>query len=151
MTATPHRGGARVVAAALLVCAALLVSSCGKSATDTYYDMVAAAKLGDRETFLKGFTEDSRHLIEALLELSDVYGLKRRHPYSLLVYTDVVAEDRGEPDKKPGMEEAREVAILTVQMRSRRRKIKMVQVDGAWQIDAFDLENFWETRANFRF
>ena len=150
-TEPARRGGRRLIVAMLLLAATLSLGACGKSPTGTYYDMIAAAKLGDRETFLTAFTEDSRHLIEALLELSDIYGLKRRDPYELLVHTEVVSEEPGEPEKKPGMKEAREVTILTVQVGHRRRKIKMVQVDGEWKIDAFDLEKFWQKRANFRF
>lgn len=130
---------------------ATVVAGCASSPTDTYYEMVAAAKMGDRETFLDTFTPDSRSLIEALLELSDIYGLKRNDPYELLVHTDVAGEEPGEPEPVPGLEEPREVAYVIVQMKNRRRKIKMVKVDGDWKIDAFDLEKFWEKRANFSY
>ncbi len=135
----------------LLMLLALLATSCGKTATDTYYEMVTAAKMGDREAFLSAFTENSQHLIQALLDLSDIYGLKRNDPYQLLVHTEVVSEEPGEPEKIPGAEEPREVAIVTVKVRHRRRKVKMVKVDGDWKIDAFDLEKFWEKRSNFKF
>jgi hypothetical protein len=145
------RLGARSGIVAGLALLAALVAGCSKTPTDTYYEMVAAAKMGDRETFLNTFTAESRSLIEALLELSDVYGLKRNDPYELLVHTDVAGEEPGEPEPVPGMQEPREVAYVVVQMKNRRRKIKMIKVDGEWKIDAFDLEKFWEKRANFSY
>lgn len=139
------------IALAALGLSAAIAVGCASKPTDTYYEMVAAAKMGDRETFLNTFTPESRSLIEALLELSDIYGLKRNDPYELLVHTDVAGEEPGEPEPVPGVEEPREVAYVIVQMKNRRRKIKMVKVDGDWKIDAFDLEKFWEKRANFSY
>jgi len=145
------RFGARLGIVAGLALAAAVAAGCSKTPTDAYYEMVAAAKMGDRETFLNAFTTESRSLIEALLELSDVYGLKRNDPYELLVHTEVSGEEPGDPAPVPGMEEPREVAYVVVQLQNRRRKIKMIQVDGDWKIDAFDLEKFWEKRANFSY
>lgn len=146
-------GWARVAIFAALVLATAAASGCSRTPTDTYYEMVAAAKMGDRETFLSAFTDDSRKLIQALLELSDIYGLKKNDPYELLIRTEVLAEEPGEPEKLSSSQagEPLEVAFVVVQLKHRKRRIKMMKIDGDWKIDAFDLEKFWEKKANFSF
>ena len=135
----------------VLGCLTCLAVACSKGPTDTYYQMVAAAKMGDRDTFLQTFTDDSRHLIEALIELSEIYGLQRNDPYRLLVHTEVISEEEAEPERVTGIKEPCEAVNLVVKVKHRQRKIKMVKVDGEWRIDAFGLESFWQKRANFRF
>lgn len=130
----------------------LALSACSSSPSDAYTRMVAAAKMDDRETFLSSFTEDSRHLIDALLELNDAYGPRTADPYRLLVYTEVVGEEMGEPEPVPHESSAqRDVAFVTVAVRKKKRRIKMVKEDGEWRIDALALEAFWSDRKNFRF
>jgi len=130
-----------------------LVSGVFEGPTDVYYRMVAAAKMGDRETFLETFTSDSRSVIDALLKLSDIYGAQRNSPYELLVATEVLGEEPGPPEKVAGKAEPAETAILTVQAgRHGKRLVKMLKTDEGWKIDALDLERFWDAkRSNFRF
>ncbi len=132
--------------AAILVVAALC-GGCGKTPTETYQHMVAAAKLGDTETFLNHFTKESKSLIEALIRLSETYGFERNSPYRLLVMDRVLSEEMGEEPLRDGQK--RRTATLLVQSGQKRRKIKMVEVDGKWLIDAVDLEQFWLERKNF--
>ncbi len=143
--------GQRIIKALLCGLLLSLAAGCSESPEQAYYRMVAAAKMGHKEAFLEGFTPDSRKLIEALLELSELYSLRQRDPYRLLVHTDVIETERAEPERVPGQQELREVALLTVQVGRSRRKIKMVKFDRSWKIDAFELESFWEDRSNFRF
>ena len=141
----------RIVVLAAMGLLFVVTVGCSESPEKAYYRMVAAAKLGHKEAFLEAFTPESRQVIGALLELSELYSLRQHEPYRLLVHTDVVSVERGEPERAEGQREPRDVAFVVVQVGSSRRKIKMVQVDGEWKIDAFDLESFWETRSNFRF
>ncbi len=135
-----------------LLALVLLLAACTSSPTDAYLRMVAAAKMDDREGFVGAFTEGSRNLIAALLELNDAYGPQTEDPYRLLVFTEVVGEERGEPEARPGTSgEQREVAFVTVSAGGKKRRIKMVLEDSDWRIDALDLEAFWAERENFRF
>ncbi|MCK6686075.1 MAG: hypothetical protein L6R30_27095, partial [Thermoanaerobaculia bacterium] len=99
-----------------------------------YYGMATAAEFGDLDTFLEGFTKESKQIVQAQLSLSDAYGLKADNPVSLLVFSAV--EDVEEKDDE---------AILTVTRGTVRKRILMVNVpEVGWRIDAKRLAEFWE-------
>ncbi|GMV40247.1 MAG: hypothetical protein AMXMBFR64_19630 [Myxococcales bacterium] len=104
----------------------------GGSPSDAYRRMVNAARLGDEDTFLEGFTEKSRPLVKALIALSRDYEVVREDPYERIVLSDVVGETV----------EGDRATIVTEQGR-KTREIRMTKVDGRWQIDAFDLDEDW--------
>jgi hypothetical protein len=95
--------------------------------------MATAAEFGDTEGFLKGFTKESKQLIQAQLSLSEAYGLKTENPLSMLVFSTVEK-----------VEEDGETAILDVSRGNTKRKIKMVKVpDEGWRIDVKVLGDYW--------
>lgn len=151
---TARRRSCRALVWALaLACLALAAAGCSQSPQDAYYEMVAAAKMGDQDGFLEAFTAESRPLVEALLKLSDIYGLERTSPYTLLVHTEVLEVEEPPADTEKAATDDRPVAVIVVRVgKTGRRRIKMVKEEGAWRIDALDLERFWqEDRTNFRF
>jgi hypothetical protein len=99
------------------------------SPSDAYLRMINAARLGDEEAFLDGFTDDSSRLVKALIALSRSYEVVREDPYQRLVFSEVVSE------QVDG-----ERALLVTQENRKMREIHMVRVDGEWKIDAFELE-----------
>ncbi len=124
----------RVAALALTL---LAVAACSRGPKEVYLDMTTAAMLGDREGFLEGFTDTSRAQVEALISLSEAYGLREANPFELLVFDaveDVTTNEAGDE------------AILLVRTRGKKKKILMVQQDGQWRIDTEKLEAFWETK-----
>lgn len=102
------------------------------SPSDAYRRMVNAARLGDEETFLEGFTDQSRPLVKALIALSRDYEVVREDPYERIVLSDVVAETV-EGD----------VATIVTEQGRKTRDIRMKKVEGRWQIDAFELDEDW--------
>ena len=108
------------------------------SPSDAYRRMVNAARLGDEDTFLEGFTEESRPLIKALIALSRDYEVVQEDPYERIVLSDVVAETV----------DGDQATVLTEQGRN-TRDVRMKKVDGRWVIDAFELEADW-SKANVR-
>ena len=114
----------------------VVLPACGQSPTEVYIDMTTCAQMGDREGFLDGFNERSRDLVEALISLSEAYGMEDENPYELLVFDSVDSE---EIDATTGR------AILHVRRKGRTRKILMVlNDDGLWRIDTEELETFWD-------
>jgi len=113
---------------------ALTLAACGGDGPkQVYYGMATAAEFGDLETFLEGFTKESRQIVEAQLSLSDAYGLKD-NPVSLLVFAAVEE-----------VEENGDEAILTVSRGTTKKRILMVNVpDVGWRIDAKKLTEFWD-------
>ncbi|MEZ4265525.1 MAG: hypothetical protein R3F39_04040 [Myxococcota bacterium] len=129
MSALLRRLALVLAALGLLVCA-----GCERSPTEAYIDMSTAAQMGDRDGFLAGFTTDSRDLVEALITLSEAYGMTESNPYELLVF-DSVDEEVIEEDQ----------AILSVRRRGSTRKILMVRDEDAWRIDTKKLDAFWQS------
>ncbi len=115
----------------LLVTAAL-ASGCSRGPGDVYVDMTTAAQMGDREGFLTGFTTASRPLVEALIGLSEAYGMRNSNPYELLVF-DSIDDEVVEGDR----------AVLTVRTGAKTRRILMIEEEGDWRIDTAALEKFW--------
>lgn len=117
-----------------LCASALAFVACDKAGpTNVYYGMATAAEFGDTEGFLKGFTKESKQLIQAQLSLSEAYGLKADNPLSMLVFSTVEK-----------VEEDGETAILDVSRGNTKRKIKMVKVpDEGWRIDVKVLGDYW--------
>lgn len=113
--------------------AGLCVAGCQRTPTEAYIDMSTAAQMGDRDGFLAGFTTESRDLVEALITLSEAYGMTDSNPYELLVF-DSVDEEEVEGDR----------AILLVRRRGKTRKILMVREEDAWRIDTKQLDAFWQ-------
>ena len=136
----------------LLATGALLVlPGCGadqQSATDAYERIVFHARTGNETAFLKGFTPRSQELIKSLIALRRTYGDlvdTASDPYRALVLdtvesveveTQVVKSDQVK-------EEERKVAILTVTNGDYLRKIRMVELDDGWKIDALALQDYW--------
>lgn len=126
----------RLWLATLLALAATGLTACGQSPTEVYVDMTTCAQMGDRDGFLDGFNARSRDLVEALISLSEAYGMEDENPYELLVFDSVDSE---EIDATQGR------AILHVRRKGRTRKILMVlDEDGRWRIDTEELERFWD-------
>lgn len=117
-----------------LALAGLWLTGCQRTPTEAYIDMSTAAQMGDREGFLAGFTTESRDLVEALITLSEAYGMTDSNPYELLVF-DSVDEATIEDDR----------AVLVVRRRGTTRKILMVLDEDAWRIDTKQLDAFWQT------
>lgn len=126
--------GLRRALLGLFAIAALCVAGCQRTPTEAYIDMSTAAQMGDRDGFLAGFTKESRDLVEALITLSEAYGMSDSNPYELLVF-DSVDEETIEGDR----------AILAVRRRGKTRNILMVRDEDAWRIDTKQLDAFWQT------
>jgi len=120
--------------ASLLALAFTLVACGGEGPKQVYYGMATAAEFGDLDTFLAGFTQESKQIVQAQLSLSDAYGLKSDNPVSLLVFSAV--EDVEVKDDE---------AILTLVRGTVRKRILMVNVpEVGWRIDAKKLAEFWD-------
>lgn len=119
-----------------LLMALSLLMGCGRSPSEAYTDMTTAAQMGDREGFLRGFTERSRDLVGSLIGLSEAYGLLDSNPYELLVFDSIDDEE---------IEPSGDRAILQVRRGRATRTILMVREDGAWKIDTAELEIFWDS------
>lgn len=126
---TPTLRRLRLLVLSLTVAA---LSACSQSPTAVYVNMTTAAQMGDRDGFLGGFSERSRDLVEALISLSEAYGMTDSNPYELLVF-DSVEDETIDGDR----------AILQVRTRGKTRKILLIQDDGEWRIDTQELEAFW--------
>ncbi|MCB9785332.1 MAG: hypothetical protein H6744_01445 [Deltaproteobacteria bacterium] len=118
---------------ALVVTLGAALAGCHRTPSEAYIDMTTSAQMGDREGFLAGFTQDSRDLVEALITLSEAYGMSDSNPYELLVF-DTVEEEQVEDDR----------AVLVVRRRATTRKILMVRDEDEWRIDTKQLEAFWD-------
>lgn len=110
------------------------LAACGAPGPkQVYYGMATAAEFGDLETFLNGFTKESKQIVQAQMSLSGAYGLKSEDPVAMLVFP-AVEEVEVKDDK----------AILTVSRGSTRKRLLMVNVpDVGWRIDAKQLADFW--------
>lgn len=106
-----------------------------QSPTEAFRQTMAAARLGDEEGFLDGFTEDSGRLLRALLAVSRSYEFVRLDAYEQLVLADVMAETIDG-----------DAAVLTIQYLNKSRDISMKRDGKSWKIDAFELEKAWETQ-----
>lgn len=117
-----------------LCASSLTLLACDKSGpSNVYYGMATAAEFGDTEGFLKGFTKESKQLIQAQLSLSEAYGLKNDNPLSMLVFSTIEK-----------VEEDGETAILDVSRGNTKRKIKMIKVpEEGWRIDVKVLGDYW--------
>ena len=119
----------------LLAVGLALMAGCSAGPTESYQATVAAAQSGDRDAFLDGFTERSRDLVDAMLRLSDAYGVETTNPYELLIY-DSVDGERIEGDG--------ERAVLDVRRGKTTRQLLLIKEDGDWRIDTLELESFWK-------
>ncbi|MFO0746526.1 MAG: hypothetical protein U1F43_12755 [Myxococcota bacterium] len=113
---------------------ALGLAACGSNGPkQVYYGMATAAEFGDLDTFLNGFTKESKQIVQAQLSLSGAYGLKSEDPVAMLVFPAVES-----------VEEKDDKAILTVSRGSVKKRLLMVNVpDVGWRIDAKQLAEFW--------
>lgn len=109
----------------------------GGSPKDAYMRMINAARLGDEDGFLDGFTDDSEKLVKSLIALSRSYEAVRADPYERLVFSEVISE-QVDGDQ----------ALLITQDHRKTREIHMVKVEGEWKIDAFQLEQEWDKPGN---
>ncbi|MFT7582558.1 MAG: hypothetical protein ACI9MR_004240 [Myxococcota bacterium] len=103
-----------------------------------YYGLATAAEMGDRDGFLRGFTEKSEKLVQAQISISEAYGraygLQNDDPIKQLVFSNVDAVEIND-DK----------AILSVSRGAKKRKILMVNDEArGWVIDVAKLADFWE-------
>ncbi|NUN12625.1 MAG: hypothetical protein HUU55_03205 [Myxococcales bacterium] len=103
--------------------------------TAAFKQTMAAARLGDEEGFLDGFTEDSAKLLRALLAVARSYEFVRLDAYEQLVLADVMAETIDG-----------DTAVLTIQYLNKTRDISMKKDGKTWKIDAFELEDAWGAR-----
>jgi hypothetical protein len=123
-----------------------VLAACGQSPSDTYINMAAAARLGDREAFLNGFTEDSRKIVKGLASLSEAYGLRESDPYQKFVFDRVVKEETfGEGEKSGKYKCDDSCAVVTVQRKGKGKKVKilMLKKDEGWRIDLAAQQDFW--------
>lgn len=132
MVRTPPRWRRGSVVLVLALGAAVGSWGCERTPSEVYIDMTTAAQMGDRDGFLAGFTTSSRALVEALIGLSEAYGLREANPYELLVF-DAIDEEVVEDQR----------AVLHVRTRGKTRKVLMVKEDDEWRIDTAALEDFW--------
>ena len=95
--------------------------------------MVSAARLGDEQGFVDGFTKESGPMIGALLALSKTYSHVRVNPITRIAEAELV-DEQIEGD----------VAIVMIQHRSKTREIPMVWTEDGWKIDAFEMDAKWK-------
>ena len=132
----------------LTLAAAILLTACGQSPTETYINMSTAARLGDRDAFLAGFTEDSRRIVEGLTSLSEAYGFKESDPYAKFVFDAVIKEEKfGEGEKAGQYTCDVPCAVITVQKKGKsdaKTKLLMLQMEDGYKIDLAAQEDFWQ-------
>lgn len=135
----------------MLLIASLL--GCGEKPQEAYNRLVFNARMGNEAAFLDGFTEESGRLIKTLLALRRTYGAhmsSSADPYSTLVLEEVEevqveAREFQVRTSDGGLNKIkRDVAILTVTDGKIKRKIRMIEFDDGWKIDALDLQNMWK-------
>ena len=130
-----------------LVAASFLVA-CGQSPTDTYVNMSTAARLGDREAFLAGFTEDSKRIVKGLTSLSEAYGFKESDPYTKFVFDKVLKEEKfGEGEEVGGYTCDVPCAVITVERSGKKggqTKLLMLETEDGYRIDLSAQEEFWK-------
>ena len=131
--------------------AASFLAACGQSPTDTYVNMSTAARLGDREAFLAGFTEDSRRIVKGLTSLSEAYGFKESDPYTKFVFDKVIKEEKfGEGEDAGSYTCDVPCAVITVERSGKsgkkggQTKILMLETDDGYLIDLAAQEEFWK-------
>jgi len=135
----------------LLVGCTLILPGCGadkQSAKQAYERIVFHARTGNEAAFLNGFTPRSQQLIQSLLALRRTYGDlvdTESDPYRALVLDTVESVDIETQLVKSDQvtEEERKVAILTVTNGDFLRKIRMIELDDGWKIDALALQEYW--------
>lgn len=142
--------------AALGALAALLLVStgCSDKPEDAYNRMVFYAKMGNEDAFLDSFTKPSAKLVRALLALRRTYGdqvSKEADPLLSLVLDEIqeVEIEKKEFEGEGVDKIERKVATLTVAKGKIKRKIRMIQYDEGWKIDALDLQELWKDRKNY--
>lgn len=116
----------------------LSLSACAKDGPlNVYMDMSTAAQMGDYDGFLRGFTAQSKQLVQSQLKLSEAYDLKRSNPVDLLVFQSVESIEEVEGDKN--------AVVLNVVSNNTRKRILMVKTEEeGWRIDVQKLAQFWE-------
>ena len=140
----------------LFLLALLLLGSagCKEKPEDAYNRMVFYAKMGNEEAFLNGFTKSSAKLVKALIALRRTYGdqvSKEADPLLSLVLDEIqeVEIEKKEFEGEGVDKIERRVATLTVAKGKVKRKIRMIEFDDGWKIDALDLQELWKDRKNF--
>ena len=104
--------------------------SCGKSPSDVYTNMVAAAKEQNIKQFSSYFTEDSQPVVKGIISLANNYGIVSKNPLKYLGTGE--AKHESISDK---------YAVVEVQHKHQTRKILFIQdKEGEWKIDPFKLE-----------
>ena len=121
---------------------------CDQSPKEVYTDMATSAHFGDTDGFLKGFTANSKKILEGMIVLSEAYGMPGSNPYELLVYDVVVKEELFEKNKKfDDFKCPKPCAMLTVKSDGKKKRLLMLQTEDGWRIDIRALDKFWQTRA----
>ena len=139
----------------VLVGLLLLSTGCSDKPEDAYNRMVFYAKMGNEEAFLNGFTKSSAKLVKALIALRRTYGdqvSKEADPLLSLVLDEIQEVEIEKKDfEGEGVEKVeRKIATLTVAKGKIKRKIRMIEFDDGWKIDALDLQEFWKkNRKNY--
>lgn len=103
------------------------------SPSDEIRQMVSAARIGDTERFIDGFTDESGRVIAAMLSLAEAYSHVRKSPIERLAEAQLVDETVNG-----------DTAIVLMQTRDRTREIPMVWTSSGWKVDAFEMEKGWK-------
>ena len=103
------------------------------SPSDEIQEMISAARLGDQERFIAGFTEESGRIISAMLSLSEAYSHVRKSPIERLAEAQLIDETI-----------TGNTAVVLMQARDRTREIPMVWTSAGWKVDAFEMEKGWK-------
>ncbi|MFT5430596.1 MAG: hypothetical protein ACI9OJ_001271 [Myxococcota bacterium] len=147
----------RIIIIGLIAATLLVFGGCKEDPAEAYNRLVFHAKVGNEKAFLDGFTPKSQRMIRALLALRRSYGdlvNADADPYRSLVLETIesVEIDEMEVQAEGSLEKVeRRVATITVTDGEILRKIRMVELDDGWKIDAIDLQEFWaEDRDNFK-
>ena len=121
--------------------------ACDQSPQEVYTDMATSAHFGDKDGFLKGFTANSKKILQGMIVLAEAYGMPGSNPYELLVYDEVVKEELFDKDKKfDDFKCPKPCAMLTVKSDGKKKRLLMLQTDDGWRIDIKALDRFWKTR-----
>jgi len=132
----------------------LALSGCGDKPEEAYKRIVFNAKMGNEAAFVDGFTKDSQRLVKTLLALRRTYGDLVRadaDPYLAIVMEEVEDVEKTEEEMlgPDGIEKVeRKVATLTVTDGKTHRKIRMIEMDEGWKIDALGLQKLWADDRN---
>ncbi len=141
-----YSSSSKTLSCAALLAALLAVAACEAGPATVYIEMTTAAQMGDKKTFLDGFSKTSKALVEANITLTEAYAMNEFNPFTLLVFDAVDETTEYEKGQVVGKKYTcrSACAVLKVRTKKRRRKILMVKEDDKWRIDMKELADFWK-------